>query len=154
MKVTDQGMTAIARSCVKLQVLEISNVPLTDEAGIEIGTNLTKLRALYMRDNYLLTNRSIDLITETCTQLSQLTLWGCARLRHLSFHSSVDLNIGCGKLVILNLWGCHSLTDDAARALEAMKYLRSLIVSECHKLTNTFLVSGSDALDVPVGLAL
>jgi hypothetical protein len=154
MKVTDQGMTAIARSCVKLQVLEISNVPLTDEAGIEIGTNLTKLRALYMRDNYLLTNRSIDLITETCTQLSQLTLWGCARLRHLSFHSSVDLNIGCGKLVILNLWGCHSLTDEAARALETMKYLRSLIVSECHKLTNTFLVSGSDALDVPVGLAL
>ena len=141
LKVTDRGMMAIAQSCGKLQVLEISNVPITDESGIGIGENLTQLRALYMRDNYLLTNRSIDVITEKCTKLSQLTLWGCTRLRHLSFHSSLDRTLGCGKLVILNLWGCHSLADESATALGTMKTLRSLIVSECHRLTNTFLVS-------------
>ena len=139
--VTDRGMMAIAQSCVKLQVLEISNLPITDESGVGIGQNLHNLRALYMRDNYLLTNKSVDLITEKCTLLSQLTLWGCTRLRHLSFHTSSGLTIGCGKLVILNLWGCHSLTDESASALQTMKYLRSLIVSECQKLTNTFLVS-------------
>lgn len=139
--VTDRGMMAIAQSCVKLQVLEISNVPISDESGVAIGQNLNNLRALYMRDNYLLTNKSVDLITEKCTQLSQLTLWGCTRLRHLSFHTSSGAAIGCGKLVILNLWGCHSLTDESASALQALKHLRSLIVSECQKLTNAFLVS-------------
>lgn len=137
--VTDQGMMAIAQSCVKLQVLEISNVPISDESGVEIGENLHNLRALFMRDNYLVTDKSVDLIAEKCTLLSQLTLWGCTRLRHLSFHASPGL--GCGKLVILNLWGCHSLTDESASVFRALKYLRSLIVSECHKLSNKFLVS-------------
>jgi hypothetical protein len=55
-KVTDEGFIAICRACTKLQVLEISHVMITDASGIAIGENLTQLRALYMRDNYLLTN--------------------------------------------------------------------------------------------------
>lgn len=137
--VTDKGMLSISQSCTNLQVLEISNVPITDDSGISIGENLRKLTALYMRDNYLLTNRSVDVITKKCTQLSQLTLWGCTRLRHLSF-DTVDNNVGCGRLVLLNLWGCHSLLDGVANSLGTMRHLRSLVVSECHKLTNTFLV--------------
>lgn len=82
---------------------------------------------------------SIDVITEKCTHLSQLTLWGCVRLSNLSF---VHLNqvYGCGNLILLNLWGCHSLLDTAANALEPMRNLRSLILSECHRLTDAFLV--------------
>jgi hypothetical protein len=136
-KVTDEGLMSICRSCKKLQVLEISNVKITDESGIAIGENLTQLRALYMRDNFLLTNKSIDIITEKCTRLAQLTLWGCIRLKSLSFER---LNQDCGNLVLLNLWGCHSLLDDAADALAPMRNLRSLIVSECHRLTDSFLV--------------
>lgn len=159
-KVTDEGFVAICQSCNQLQVLEISYVKITDKGGIAIGENLTQLRALYMRDNYLLTNHryeqlislktvrapslltytySIDVITEKCTRLSQLTLWGCVRLSNLSF---VRLNQmrGCGNLVLLNLWGCHSLLDTAANALEPMRNLQSLILSECHRLTDAFLV--------------
>ena len=132
-KVTDEGLISICRACKKLRVLEISNVKITDDSGIAIGENLTELQALYMRDNYLLTNRSIDIITEKCTRLNQLTLWGCTRLRHLSFermnHSSPA---GC-EIILLNLWGCHSLLDEAADALRPMRSLRSLIVSECHQ---------------------
>jgi len=133
-KVTDDGFMSICRSCKKLQVLEISNVKITDQSGIAIGENLTQLRALYMRDNFLLTNKSIDIITEKCTRLAQLTLWGCIRLKSLSFERCV------GNLVMLNLWGCHSLLDEAANALAPMSNLRSLIVSECHRLTDAFLV--------------
>jgi hypothetical protein len=124
---------------LKLQVLEISNVKITDESGIAIGENLTQLRALYMRDNFLLTNKSIDIITEKCSRLAQLTLWGCIRLKSLSFER-LNQVADCGNLVLLNLWGCHSLLDDAADALAPMSNLRSLIVSECHRLTDSFLV--------------
>jgi hypothetical protein len=137
-KVTDIGLTSICKACLNLRVLEISNIPITDLGAICIGENLTKLSALYARDNFLLTNLSIDVITKKCTHLTQLTLWGCTRLRHLSFaHSSH--RAACGKLVLLNLWGCHSLLDDTAVSLGLMKNLRSLIVSECHRLTNAFL---------------
>lgn len=149
-KVTDRGVLAIAQSCRQLQVLEISNVPITDDSAIAIGENLIQLRALYMRDNYRLTNRSVDVITEKCTLLRELTLWGCTRLRHLSFESSLDSNLGCGQLVLLNLWGCHSLSDEASVALGSMKNLRTLILGECHRLTNTFLVSVSMLLNFSV----
>jgi len=137
--VSDRGVISIAQSCKKLLVLEISNISVTDDCGISIGENLTNLKALYMRDNYLLTNRSVDTITQNCTQLIQLTLWGCTRLFHLSFHDHG--RIANKFLVILNLWGCHSLLDEAAAALGYMKSLRTLIVSECHRLTDAFLVS-------------
>jgi hypothetical protein len=140
--VTDVGIVAIAKSCLKLQVLEISNILISDQGGVEIGENLTELRALYMRDNYLLTNKSVDVITKKCSKLAQLTIWGCIRLKHLSFQSIPGLANGISNLVILNLWGCHSLTDEIAQVLGGFPKLRSLIVSECHKLTNNFLVRG------------
>jgi hypothetical protein len=61
-KVTDEGFIAICRACTKLHVLEISYVMITDTSGIAIGENLTQLRALYMRDNYLLTNHRYVLL--------------------------------------------------------------------------------------------
>ena len=137
-RVTDDGLISICRCCRNLRVLEISNIPITDVSAICIGENLKKLNALYARDNYLLTNKSIDVITEKCTNLTQLTLWGCTRLRYLIFERDSH-RIACGKLVLLNLWGCHSLMDDAAISLGSMKNLRSLIVSECHRLTDEFI---------------
>jgi hypothetical protein len=144
-QVTDDGVISIAQSCSKLKVLEVSYIPITDQAGIAIGEHLTNLRAVYMRDNYLLTNRSIDVITEKCTRLEQLTLWGCTRLQHLSFDQPDKSSVfTSGNLVMLNLWGCHSLKDDAAIALAGMSStLRTLIVSECHRLTDAFVVSGA-----------
>lgn len=141
LQVTDAGIVSISQACSKLEVLEVSNIPITDQAGIAIGENLTKLRAIYMRDNYLLSNKSIDVITEKCTQLEQLTLWGCTRLQHLSFDRGNKPSVfTSGNLVLLNLWGCHSLKDDSAAALAGMSNLRSLIVSECHRLTDAFVV--------------
>jgi hypothetical protein len=61
-KVSDEGFIAICRACTKLQVLEISYIKITDKSGIAIGENLTQLRALYMRDNYLLTNHRYDFL--------------------------------------------------------------------------------------------
>jgi hypothetical protein len=138
-KVTDVGMKAICDACTKLEVLEISNVPLTDEGGMAIQ-KLIRLRALFTRDNYQLTNKSIDVITEKCTRLAQLVLWGSTRLNHLSFDTTRDSVFSSGKLVVLNLWGCFNLRDEAAHALGNMKNLRSLIVSECHRLTDQFVV--------------
>jgi hypothetical protein len=136
--VSDAGLKAICTSCQTLEVLEISYVPITDEGGVAIA-QLKGLRALFMRDNYHLTNISIDVITEKCARLSQLTLWGCTRIQHLRFDAIHECG-SIGKLVILNLWGCHNLKDEAAESLGSMKNLSSLIVSECHRLTDVFVV--------------
>lgn len=142
-KVTDDGLISIARTCQSLKVIDISNIPVTDQAAIEVGAHLTQLRAIYMRDNYLLTNTSVDVITEKCILLEQLTLWGCTRLKHLSFDQHIDKTsiFTSGSLILLNLWGCHNLGDDTAHALQGMNQLRTLIVSECHRLTDSFVVS-------------
>jgi hypothetical protein len=55
-RVSDVGVKAICRCCSKLEVLELSYVPITDEAGIDIQ-HLPQLRALFMRDNYKLTDK-------------------------------------------------------------------------------------------------
>jgi hypothetical protein len=77
---SDVGLIAISESCHKLCILEISNVPITDASGTAIGRHLQKLMALYMRDNYLLTNASLHAIVGGCPKLTQLTLWGCTRI--------------------------------------------------------------------------
>lgn len=158
-KVSDTGLLAICESCTKLKVLEVSHIPITDESGVAIGTHLTNLRALYMRDNFRLTNKSIDIITANCTKLNQLTLWGCAKLQHISFDGVQSKStpssatgaptgsigdhpqqfiLASGNLVSLSLWGCLKLGDNIAMALGNMKNLRSLVVSECHRLTDQF----------------
>ncbi|GMH49584.1 hypothetical protein TL16_g00558 [Triparma laevis f. inornata] len=132
-KVTDVGITAIATACSRITVLEVSNVRMTDSSAIAIGQNLRKLEALYMRDNYLLTDVGVAAITEGCPNISQLTLWGCIKLTTTSFTS-------LSNLVLLNLWGCHYLQDDHLN-MTALVSLRSLIVVECHKLGDGFIHS-------------
>ena len=143
--VTDAGIQSICQSCAKLEVLDLSNVPITDVGGMAIQ-QLTRLKALYLRDNYHLTNLSLDVITEKCTRLTQLTLWGCTRVRHMIFDtksvppSSSSFSTAGTKLVFLNLWGCHGLRDEVANSMSSMRNLRSLIASECHRLTDQFVV--------------
>ena len=95
-------------------------------------------------------NGSIDVITEKCTRLEQLTLWGCTRLDHLSFDLTDESSVFTSRnLVLLKLWGCHSLKDDGAIALAGMSStLRTLIVSECHRLTDAFVVSDWFSCDI------
>mmetsp|Transcript_44975 Transcript_44975/g.137367 ORF Transcript_44975/g.137367 Transcript_44975/m.137367 type:complete len:555 (+) Transcript_44975:482-2146(+) len=152
-RATDEGLTALCKTCLELRVLELSNIPITDQSGVAIGENLSKLRALYMRDNFQLTNKSIDVITERCTKLSQLTLWGCTRMKHIKIGVSADVlgsarskQGGCKNLVLLNLWGCHSLADDVAASMTTLKTMRTLVVSECHRLTDSFVVNLSQAV--------
>ena len=139
--VTDTGLVALARSCLKLRALDVSGLrQLTDASALEIGLNLVNLRALYLRDNYKLTSQGIDAITQNCNELEQLTLWGSIRMQRFIFVKRVDAASSC--LRMLNLWGCHGLDDTAAEALQGMVNLRTLIVAECHKLTDVFVVRG------------
>lgn len=168
--VSDAGLIAICESCSKLKVLEVSHIPITDEGGVAMG-RLKNLRALYMRDNYKLTNKSVDTITANCKKLIQLTLWGSTKVKHLSFggmataagsasngmlsplqsHLPTNQNTlsSGGKLLSLSLWGCFKLGDDIAVALGNLKNLRTLIVSECHKLTDQFVVSMCATVAIP-----
>jgi len=128
-----------------LEVLDLSNLTnITDNGGRYIQ-RLIFLRALFLRDNWQLTNETIDAIATACSKLEQLTLWGCVQLRHLTFDSwnsngkrNARTNTS-NHLVILNLWGCYDLHDDAADVLSNIPNLNCLIVSECHRLTDRFV---------------
>ncbi|KAL7443793.1 hypothetical protein ACHAXH_007366 [Discostella pseudostelligera] len=180
-QVTNDGIVYLVQSCCNLRVLDVSQVhQLDDEAGIVIGRYLTKLEVLHGKDNYKLTNRSVDLITRNCRNLVQVTLWGSIRLTHISFHDDKLAEDGGAeeasdtggesiskravttvpamhlqapiitpspmKLVLLNLWGCHNLTDATAQHLTGLPFLRSLCVSECHRLTDQFVYGISKSL--------
>ncbi len=172
--VTNDGIVHLVKSCYNIRVLDVSQVhQLDDNAGVAIGQYLTKLEVFHGKDNYKLTNRSVDLITRNCRNLVQVTLWGSIRLTHISFHdeefagddggaeetsnAAASFQSGSGttvsakllpasdirpqpmKLILLNLWGCHNLTDAAAQHLTSLPHLRSLCVSECHRLTDRFI---------------
>ena len=139
-KVSDEGILELSRNCKNLRVLELSNIPLTDRGASAVGQHLHKLQALYLRDNYQLTNASVDIITQHCKELEELTLWGLIRLTKLSGFA-MSSSPPSSSLLILNLWGCFGLRDEDARHLQGMTRLRSLNVGECHRLTDTFVVS-------------
>ncbi|KAL9182625.1 hypothetical protein ACHAXT_013277 [Thalassiosira profunda] len=151
---------------------------LDDEAGIAIS-ELEKLQVLNTKDNYKWTNRSVDLITRNCKQLFQASLWGIIRLNGICFEeadaAAADAPMGGEanenasmprpmsltslpapplRLILLNLWGCHGLTDDAATQMSSLSNLRSLCVSECHKLTDRFVQGITQSLPQLVYLRL
>jgi hypothetical protein len=133
--VTDDGLEAICNSCLHLEVLDVSQLTnITDQSGRTIQ-HLSMLRALFLRDNYQLTNTSLDAITQNCVKLRQLTIWGLIGIQSLRFSS-----INSYKLTFLNLWGCHNLGDGLSQALESMS-LSSLILTECHQLTDDFIIA-------------
>ncbi|GKZ00589.1 hypothetical protein MPSEU_001011100 [Mayamaea pseudoterrestris] len=143
-RVTDVGLTALARSCYRLRTLDISCIhQITDASAMQIGQHLPNLRALYLRDNYMLTNESIDVITSNCKELEQLTLWGCICMKHLTFRRDLMYVSAIENLQTLNFWGCHGLTDEAAQAIAGMANLKTLIAAECHRFTDAFVTEVS-----------
>ncbi|KAL3785885.1 hypothetical protein HJC23_008773 [Cyclotella cryptica] len=177
-QISNAGVVHLVRSCTNLRVLDVSYLhQLEDEVGIAIGNHLTKLEILHGRDNYRWTNASVDLITTNCKNLVQATFWGCIRLTHVHFSetddktsSSVNRNSNSlsdemplissisytnhSKIILLNLWGCHGLTNSSASLMSSLPHLRSLCVSECHKLSDAFVVGVAQSLPQLIHLQL
>jgi len=159
--VTNAGVVHLFETCTNLRVVDISEVhQLNDEVGLAIGQHLTKLEVLHCKDNYKLTNNSVDIITKNCKNLVQITLWGNIHLKHVNFsgeedketlHTTTSASLprppslsdfqAPSKLIILNLWGCHNIDDSAAKSFTSscLPHLRSLCLSECHRLTDEFV---------------
>jgi hypothetical protein len=145
--VTSAGLIDVVSACRKMRVLDISYLTqLGDESMAAIGRHLTQLRSLFLRDNYRITSTNdivvvarndydndSDVHQYQQPRLEQLTVWGCTGLRQLRLGSAETL-------AVVNLWGCHSLRDDAADAFRGFTALRSLNVAECHRLTDEFVV--------------
>ena len=165
--ITNAGVVQLVEACTNLRVLDVSYLhQLEDEAGIAIGRHLPNLEVFHARDNYRWTNNSIDLITSNCTKLVQATFWGCIKVTSVNFgNSSLQVpnpnqaptdtiptmmpsisNQTNTKLVLLNLWGCHSLQNSSAALISSLIHLRSLCVSECHKLSDDFIVGIAQSL--------
>lgn len=126
--ITNEGVITVAQACTKLHVLDISYLTQITNVAMMAIEHLKELRSLFLRDNFNVTN---DVVTNE--KLEQLTLWGCIGLRELHLGSAETL-------AVVNLWGCHSLRDDAANAFQGFEALRTLNMSECHRLTNEFVV--------------
>ena len=177
-QISNDGIIHLVSNCCNLRVLDISEIhQLDDSAGMAIGRHLIKLEVLHAKDNYKLTNQSVDVITKNCRMLIQITLWGSILLKHvdfdktegttdpLLFHNTEnasmprpstlsDFHTTPAKLILLNLWGCHNLDDTAAKRLTSLPHLRSLCVSECHRLTDQFILGITESLPQLVHLQL
>ncbi|KAL7435123.1 hypothetical protein ACHAXM_004457 [Skeletonema potamos] len=139
--VSDDGIVQLVRSCNRLKVLDVSHMhQLTDKSGVAIGQNLTELETFHGRDNKV-TNDSVDEIFLNCKKLCEATFWGCIKLTHVGPDvATTSTDVSASNLVLLNLWGCIGLTDDCVARLSTLTNLRSLCVSECHKLTDKFVL--------------
>ena len=135
-QVTNDGIVYLVQSCCNLRVLDVSQVhQLDDEAGIVIGRYLTKLEVLHGKDNYKLTNRSVDLITRNCRNLVQVTLWGSIRLTHISFHD--DKLAEDGGAEEASDTGGESISKRAVTTVPAMHLQAPIITSITHETCPT-----------------
>lgn len=146
--VSNDGIVQLVTSCNRLKVLDVSHMhQLTDKSGLAIGQNLTELETFHGKDNYAFTNNSVDVIFLNCKKLVQATFWGCIKLTHVGPDvTATSTGVSATNLVLLNLWGCIGLIDDCVARLSTLTNLRSLCVSECHKLTDKFVLEITQTL--------
>jgi hypothetical protein len=144
--VSDSGVISLCE-CVHLITFDISEVDFSDVGGVCIGSKLSCLKSLYIKDNSNISDVSVDAISEGCAGIVKFTAWNCVRLKSLG-DSGVDSREG-GKgrkggkwksLIQLNVSGCYNLfNDDNDRSINSMTELKSISVRECHRLNNRFI---------------
>jgi hypothetical protein len=109
---TDVSLIYITGNCGKLQSLYTSNstdVSITQIVQ-ETGINLLHLGVFYSS----ITEASIEVIAQHCSELTLLDLLGCIQLAD---NWIITLAMICTQLVDLALFKCTTITNDAIIAL-------------------------------------
>ena len=146
-KITDKGLYVIARSCCKLEYLNISYCRnISDKSLFEIAGRCHALQEFHFAEACWITDKSISCIINSCPNLRKLDIayskgdvkdantlmWRCFNIEYLDFSGAMAL--WDDRLIIAiikrspNLRhieiGCNDITDKVTEAL----------AHTCHKL--------------------
>jgi hypothetical protein len=117
LRVTDIGLTAIARRCRSMRELVVASCTEMTNTGMqEVGYNLRVLRSLSINRCMRVTDPGLAAISVGCTQLTSLNIAGCEDLTDMGLQIVARK---CRILRVLNLCQVRRITNVVARDLAA-----------------------------------
>ncbi|KAL1508745.1 hypothetical protein AB1Y20_004840 [Prymnesium parvum] len=146
---TTAGVVAVAKACLRLQVLDLEGVEmLTDEALFALGEHTPALRHLVLKRCVQVSDAGVSALAAGCRSLQVLSLNNIPALGDLAL---VALRECCASsLASLDLSWCRGVTDQGVGALvDAAPNLETLSIWGCSQLTKTFFDGhGKDSLQI------
>ncbi|XP_078428012.1 EIN3-binding F-box protein 1-like [Wolffia australiana] len=116
-KVTDVGLSAVARGFPSLRVLSLCDCPfVTDEGLIQIANNCPFLEELSLVGCSQISDSGIAAIARRCPKLSKLAINSCQRVGDHGFRS---VGRACPGLTSISISDCPLLGDQAIAGLLA-----------------------------------
>ena len=136
--VTPEAVVTMARTCSKIEDLDLSGVELmTDAAAIALSEGLPALERLQLKACVQLSDEAIAAIASGCPDLVRLSL---NKIPALSDASLAALTARCSaKLSSLDISWCRGVSDHGIGALvDACEDLEELTIWGCTQLTDRF----------------
>ncbi|XP_052454438.1 LOW QUALITY PROTEIN: dynein regulatory complex subunit 6 [Carassius gibelio] len=129
-RMTDSGLKALCRSCLKLSEVQVSDCTRMTDASLKSLGSLTKLCNLNISGCIKVTDMGIHYITEgaSAVELRDLDLSYCPKLTDLSLKRITQK---CNKLTQLSVCFCENLTDNGFECLDICASLISLDITGC-----------------------
>ncbi|KAH7442347.1 hypothetical protein KP509_03G083900 [Ceratopteris richardii] len=134
LKVTDTGVVALVRSCKDLSYLNLSGCKGVTDRSLEImSINGRCLTELNLTRCIKLTDDGLVKLLESCHNIQVLYLYALSNLTDKSYVNFSKLQ----DLRVLDLCGAQNLTDDGIiQGLSRCKALQSLNLTWCVKVTD------------------
>ncbi|XP_072272209.1 F-box/LRR-repeat protein 17 isoform X2 [Pyxicephalus adspersus] len=162
-RLTDEALHQLGSSCKDLRDIHFGQCyKISDEGLVVIAKGCPKLQKIYMQENKLVTNRSVEAFAEYCRELQYVGFMGCSvtsdgviHLTNLKSLSSLDLrNITeldnqtvveivkkCQNLTSLNLCLNRNIDDRCVEVIaKEGRRLKELYLVTC-KITDYALIS-------------
>jgi hypothetical protein len=113
-KVTDVGITELARCCTGLENIDLSNCTglenskVTDAGITELARSCTGLKSIVLARHDKITDAGIIELARGCTGLERINLYGCDKVTDAGI---TELARGCTGLESIGLSYCDKVTD-------------------------------------------
>ncbi|KAL5975851.1 Transcription factor COE2 [Asimina triloba] len=136
-RVTDLGLSAIARGCPFLRVLSLWNVPSVSDEGLsEIANGCPMLEKLDLCQCPLISDKGLIAVAQNCPSLTELTIESCLKIGNGSLQAIAR---SCPKLRSISIKNCPLVGDQGVAALVSASAGLTRIKLEAVKITDVSL---------------
>lgn len=141
-QITDETVKAVTSYSMGIQSIDLSGnhcEPITDEAIGHVARSCQRLQRLNIAGRSKVSNRGLSVIARNCPLLKDLNVEKCDGISNNGIKSIANR---CSELKILSVARCQKITDKGIRFVaQECKNLRSLSMAGCSGITDKSLTS-------------
>ena len=141
-RVTDDLVRAVTSYAMGIQSIDLSGdhcERITDEAICHVARSCQRLQRLNIAGRDRVTNRGLSLIARNCPLLKELNVTNCYEIGDKGVKTVAK---NCRRLKVLSLASCSKISDKGIRLIaQKCTSLRSLDISGCSGVSDNSLIS-------------